>query len=217
MRTSIWMAAAGLMVSAATATAAPFQNGGFEAGTLNNPASFDSLAPGSTAITGWTVVGDGIDYIGAFWAAAEGSRSLDTLSCGTSGGVSQSFDTVPGATYEVGFSLAGNPDGGVKTLSASAAGTTANFTFDTAGSSLVNMGWAAHTFNFTASAASTTLTFLGGVQGGGSSCASAALDNVSVTLRSTPTPAPVPVGGGLGGAALLAGAAAWALRRRRGS
>lgn len=195
------------------ALAAPFQNGSFETGTLNNTGSFDTLATGSTAITGWTVIGDGIDYMGAAWTAAAGSRSIDTLSCGVSGGVSQTFDTVVGGTYVVSLALAGNPDGGVKTLVASAASATANFTFNTAGRSGSNMGWTTVSFAFIATGSTTTLSLLGGVQGGGNSCAGAAIDNVSVTQISGP--AAVPLGGGLGGAALIAVATWLGLRRRQ--
>lgn len=207
---------AALLLAAVTTTglmAAPFQNGSFEVGTLANPGGFDTLAAGSTAITGWTVVGDGIDYMGAGWAAANGSRSIDTLSCGVSGGVSQTFDTVPGSTYWVSVALAGNPDGGVKTLTATAGPTTANFTFNTAGATTTAMNWSTRSFVFTANSASTTLTLRGGVLGGGSSCAGAAIDNVAVNLLSAN--APVPVGGGGIAAVLLAIAGAAALRRRK--
>lgn len=210
----IQVSAATLAAIAAVGTsAAPFQNGGFESGTLNNTASFDTLAAGSTAITGWTVVGDGVDYIGALWPASQGSRSIDMLSCGVSGGVAQTFDTTAGATYLVTFSLAGNPDGGVKTLTVSAASNTQSYTFNTAGFNTSNVGWRSQTFTFTATASSTTLTFLGGIQGGGSSCAGSALDNVAVAPANGPVSA-VPVGGGLA-ALLLAGAGLAALARRR--
>lgn len=201
-----------LATVATLAQAAPFQNGSFETGALSNTGSFDTLAPGSTAITGWTVIGNGVDYMGAAWTAAAGTRSIDTLSCGVSGGVSQTFDTVVGGTYVVSVALAGNPDGGVKTLAASAASTTANFTFNTAGRSASNMGWTTVSFTFVATGATTTLSLLGGVQGGGSSCAGAAIDNVSVVQVAGP--AAVPVGGGLGAALTLAAAACLGLRRR---
>ena len=112
---------ASLALLASHASAAPFQNGSFESGTLANTGSFDTLSAGSTAITGWTVTGDGVDYMGTAWVAASGVRSIDLLACGTAGGVQQTFDTLPGAIYQVTFSLAGNPDGGIKTLTASAA------------------------------------------------------------------------------------------------
>lgn len=207
------LTAASLALLASHAIAAPFQNGGFESGTLVNTGSFDTLSAGSTAITGWTVTGNGVDYMGTLWVAANGTRSIDMLSCGTAGGVQQTFDTLPGAIYQVTFSLAGNPDGGIKTLTASAAASTANFTFDTAGASASAMNYATKSFTFTATSASTTLAFSGGILGGGSSCAGPVLDNVAVNVLVAPS-TPIPVGGALGGFALLAAFGAYALRRR---
>src|SRR4051812_40571144 len=87
---------------------APFQNGSFELGgsrcnTFNIPA-------GSTTITGWTVSVGNIDWLGApvpgcGWQASNGNNSLDLV--GT-GGIQQTFDTVPGTTYQVSFDMAGN-------------------------------------------------------------------------------------------------------------
>lgn len=94
------------------------------------------------------------------WQAANGARSLDMLSCGVSGGVQQTFDTVPGATYGVSFSLAGNPDGGSKTLTVSAASATANYTFNTAGASASAMNWSARSFSLLATTRTTTLTIV---------------------------------------------------------
>ena len=204
---------ASLALLASHAFAAPFQNGSFESGTLANTGSFDTLSAGSTAITGWTVTGDGVDYMDTYWVAANGTRSIDMLSCGTAGGVQQTFDTLPGAIYQVTFSLAGNPDGGIKTLTASAAASTANFTFDTAGATTSSMNYASQSFTFTATSTSTTLAFSGGVLGGGSSCAGSVLDNVGVSVLVAPS-TPIPVGGALGGFALLAAFGAYALRRR---
>lgn len=212
MRKSFVMAL--LAAAASGVIAAPFQNGSFEVGTLTDTGGFDVLSPGSTAITGWTVIGDGVDYIGGQWLAANGTRSLDMLSCGVSGGVQQTFDTVPGAIYTVSFSLAGNPDGGSKTLTVSAAGGTSNYTFDTTGASSSAMNWSARNFSFVAQANSTTLSMLGGVTGGAASCAGSALDNVAVTLVAGAAP-PVPVGGAFGAAALLAALGAMASRRRK--
>ena len=57
------------------AHAAPFQNGSFETGPT--PGGYVTLSAGDTQITGWTVTGDSVDYIGSYWPAADGSRSLD--------------------------------------------------------------------------------------------------------------------------------------------
>ena len=42
------------LVCAASASAAPFQNGGFELGTLPPDPCNDALIPFDTSITGWT-------------------------------------------------------------------------------------------------------------------------------------------------------------------
>ena len=54
------------------------QNGSFENGT--DPVVFTKLvAVNSTSITDWTVSAGTIDYIGSYWQAAEGARSIDLV------------------------------------------------------------------------------------------------------------------------------------------
>ena len=204
------------LLSAAAAHAAPFQNGSIESGTLVNTASFDELHIGSTAITGWTVLGPaGVDYIENYWVSADGLRSLDLVGCdragGGQGGVEQTFDTVPGAIYQVTFSMAGNFGNtpAIKSLLVSAAGQSAAHTFDTTGKSSVAMGWESRYFTFAATSTSTTLRFEN--TSNGSTCAGAAIDNVVVGLR----PA-VPVQDAAWGAALaIALAVLFGLHSRR--
>jgi choice-of-anchor C domain-containing protein len=203
-------------VAVGTAHAAPFQNGSFEVGTSDPGAGFVTLAAGNTSITGWTVTGNGVDYIGGLWQAAEGSRSVD-MSAGNAGGIQQSFDTVAGHTYRVRFDLAGNPQGAptAKTLQVQATGgTPVSYTFDTTGHSTGSMGWATQTYTFTATGLATTLSFV-------SQDATAfgpALDNVVVS-DVTPTPVPTLSQWGLVGLAGLLGLFALRVRRttvRRG-
>jgi choice-of-anchor C domain-containing protein len=192
--------AAAILPAAANAQA--FQNGSFENGP--NPGGFITLAAGSTAVNGWTVGGASIDYIGTYWQAGDGARSID-LSGGAAGGVAQTFDTVIGQHYQVSFMLAGNPDGApiVKTVGVSATGNAAgNFTLDTTGNSHAAMGWTQYTYDFLATSASTTLNF-------------ASLDNTpygpaldGVSVSAVPEPA---VWGMMIGGFSLAG---FALRRR---
>ena len=151
-----------LACTSGAAFASPFTNGSFETGGSIGGSGFSSLAGGDTSITGWEVVPVGIDYIGGYWTAADGSRSLD-LNEFNVGGMKQTFDTVAGQAYTVTFAMAGNPAGGptVKTLTAEVTGgSLLPFAFDTAGKSLSNMGWTDMSFTFTAAGASTTLTFL---------------------------------------------------------
>src|SRR4051812_21212603 len=86
------------------AVAAPFQNGSFESSAACN--TFN--VPAGTAFTpGWTVSVGNIDFEGAYpacgWVASAGSNSLDLVGTGGVGGVAQTFDTVPGQTYQVSF------------------------------------------------------------------------------------------------------------------
>lgn len=168
-RTGRWMVVAaliGLALAAAPANAALIVNGSFESGTLINT-SFDTIyGPNSSSIDGWTVGGDSIDYIGAYWQAAEGSRSIDLNGYGA-GSISQTFSTGVGQTYKVSFLMAGNPDGDPqsKVLTASAGSVVLDFSFDTSGASRGDMKWASYFFNFVAQDTSTTLTFASAIAG----------------------------------------------------
>jgi len=159
-----------------------FRNGSFEL-SATNPGQFNTLLAGSTAITGWTVIGNDINHIGHYWAASEGGRSVDLVGEMGRGGVSQTFSTTPGATYDVVFDLAGNMNAApvVKPVTVSAAGVSQSFTFDTTGRSTGSMGWSTRTFTFIATEAITTLSFLSDT--GSDCCAGAALDNVRLVDR----------------------------------
>lgn len=188
-RFRIALTSAVFSLASLSASAQIIQNGSFELGV--NPGSFTNLFAGSTAITGWTVVGNSIDYVGSVWNSSNGVRSLDLDGSSgppyTNGGVTQSFSTTIGTSYVVSFDMAGNPNNApvVKPMEVSAAGQSAVFTFDITGTSLSNMGWVAHTWTFVATAATTTLTFQSLTTppnvGWGP-----ALDNVSVTVVPEP-------------------------------
>ncbi|MEZ5605904.1 MAG: choice-of-anchor C family protein [Burkholderiaceae bacterium] len=191
------------------AQAAPFQNGSFETGPTAGV--YTTLAAGDTQITGWIVTGNDIDYIGTYWTAADGSRSLD-LSGGSDGGIQQAFDTQAGHVYRVSFSLAGNPAGEPtsKTVQVQATGgALTNYTFDVTGHSLASMGWATRTYTFTATGSTSTLSFTSLDD----TAYGPALDNVVVT-DVTPAPVPTTSAWGLLTLASLLGFAAWRGRRR---
>jgi choice-of-anchor C domain-containing protein len=158
-------------------------NGSFELGTFDS-AAFDTLPAGDASMTGWTIGGNSIDWIGSYWQPGDGARSVD-LSGNALGSVSQGFATVIGGTYTVSFLMSGNPDGppNPKTLDVNING--ADFIFNpVSGASLSNMNWTPASFSFVANSTFETLTFSSVTCGGNiaNSCAfGPALDNVSVS------------------------------------
>jgi choice-of-anchor C domain-containing protein len=167
---------------AGTVLAAGISNGSFESGNyVDGGFGFQTLAAGSTTITGWTVGGAGVDWISTYWTAQDGNMSLD-LNALLPGSISQTFATSPNNTYAVQFYLAGNPASGpaTRSLTVSATGATSQaFTFDMTGTSLTAMGWAVQQYNFVATSASTTLTFT--ADAANTTPYGPALDNVTVT------------------------------------
>ena len=149
------------------------KNRSFETGA--EPGDAMVLAPGSKAVDGWTVVDADISYVGRKWQQAEGARSVGLL-CG--GGITQTIETEPDQTYEVRFNMAGDPDAtpSVKTVIVSLGAETRVFTFDTAGRSRKEMGWAARTHVFKASGKTSTLAF----RSPKAQCSAPAVDNVRV-------------------------------------
>jgi choice-of-anchor C domain-containing protein len=203
------LATAFTLASAFVVQAATINNGSFEFGP--DPGQYAAKGTGDTSITDWTVTAGNIDYIGTYWTAADGGRSLDMN--GTVAGTIQTtiIDLSAGVQYRVSFDLAGNPDGGpaVKQLDAFSASTSTNsFFFDTSGRNRTNnMGWTTYSFLFTASGPTELLTFASQVTGGGTeenpTAFGPALDNVRI--EETPLPAALPLfAGALGVLGLVA-------------
>lgn len=175
--------------SAPTASAANLLvNGSFEAGTGNPGTQWSTLAAGSPVLTGWTVGAGSIDWIGTYWQAADGVRSVD-LHGNVAGTLSQTFATQVGQQYLVRFALAGNPDGApsTKTAQVTSGNAVENVSFTLpAGTTRANMNWTYEEFTFTALAASSTLSFVSTSSG---VFFGAAIDDVSVTLVPEPAAA----------------------------
>jgi choice-of-anchor C domain-containing protein len=153
---SIW-----LLVSAALAFDG-ISNGSFETGAFSS-APYDPLNAGANNLTAWTIESGSVDWIGSYWQAADGVRSID-LSGNGPGAISQTLATTIGNTYVVTFFLSGNPDGGpaAKTLTVGASGADAKgYTFDigAAGNSRSDMKWSAQEYSFVATNSSAVLTF----------------------------------------------------------
>lgn len=162
-------------------------NGSFEDSNLNPGAQWIPMNGGNTAITGWTTIGSGIDYMGTILNASDGTRSIDINNLNAGGGIAQTFATNAGWIYTVEFDMSANMGGSpaLKQMSVSADGQSELFVFDyiAAGSTPGAPMWERMTFVFIGDGSSATLSFSGvstGVYG-------AELDNVVVT-GVAPTP-----------------------------
>jgi choice-of-anchor C domain-containing protein len=202
-----WLALAVSLIVAPTAAnaASVITNGSFETGNLSNPATFSTLGAGSTDLTGWTINSGSIDYIGGYWEAQEGDRSLDMSGLGA-GSISQDFATTPGQAYNVSFYVAANPDGGpdAKGLRSAVGGDNGQIVsvdvfYPTVASTRPGpMNFVPVAYSFIADSATTTLSFLSLV----GTPFGMALDNVSVSAVPLP-PALLLLGSGLVGLGLL--------------
>jgi choice-of-anchor C domain-containing protein len=137
-------------------------NGSFEDGPdTNNPNQFVWLNEGDKQIKGWTVSQGQLSYVGSYWEHADGKHSLDMHGGPGFGGIKQTFATKKGQKYRVIFAMAGNPLGmvSVKKLGVRAAGQEVEFTFDTTGKTIQEMGWTTQVWDFVARESKTTLEF----------------------------------------------------------
>lgn len=188
-----------LCVAAALCTAAP----AFAAGNLVSNGSFEAPPiagnfyvlhnTGSTAITGWTVLGPVVSdsvqltpdtYLGL--KAADGRQWIDlTGIVGYNKGVkSDAITTQIGATYHLSFAVGNYLPFGPSTLGVSVNGGPEQlFTNTSLAVTATNpMNWATFGFDWVADSTSTRLSFLGRANGVLSNNGGIGLDSVSLTL-----------------------------------
>lgn len=178
--------ATGMIAASSASATTTIVNGSFENGVSIPSGGFVTVnANDSSSITGWTVGGGGVDYVGTYWKAADGTRSID-LSGNSAGSISQTLDTIIGQQYTVTFSLAGNPDGGagVKVAVTSVAGSLPAIETFTVGAANTHddMGWQTFNYRFTAFDTTSVLTFASAT----GSAYGPALDNVSISAVPEP-------------------------------
>lgn len=156
-----------LFVACGSAEANLFGNGGFETPALP-PAESRTLSAGDSSMAPWVINAGSIDVVqNGYWPAYEGSNSID-LSGTSSGTISQTFATTPGAQYALSFAYASNADAVDvlhQTFTASGhvtitgAATLLDTTVSHAGSSRMDMGYQFYSAVFTADSSSATLQF----------------------------------------------------------
>lgn len=191
---SFLLSTALLVSTLGSAHAATILNGNFETGTA--PGGFTTIGTGNSGITGWTVEAGSVDYIGTYWGASDGNRSID-LNGNSRGTISTTIDgLIQNQVYNLFFAMSGNPAGTptAKQLDVVLVGATllgsGNFQYNTQqnNTTLTNMNWVEKTVQFVANATSATLRFIS-ANGGPQSAFGPALDNVRVTAAVVPLPA----------------------------
>ncbi len=135
-------------------------NGSFEQGLSTG--SVLTLGAGSTAMPGWEVTQATVDLVHKnHFISSDGNYSVDLTGSPGAGGLVQQLATIPGQSYLVAFDVAGNPYGApaVKRVRVEAAGTSAEYTYDTTGLSPSTLLWRREEFVFTANSNVTGLRF----------------------------------------------------------
>ena len=188
------------------ANAAPFTNGDFETPDIGN--LFNQIYNPGDDIGGWSVVGGNVLVFGAGagadLAAESGAQWLDPS--GTSGvnqGVTQTFDTAIGHTYEVTFGIGAVNGATFVDPTINATPVLGSFQLTNSGTTIV---WQDFTFDFMAGFATTALGFFNGDAPGGFN---GGIDNVRIAdlgaVAATPLPAALPMfASGVGLVGLLA-------------
>ncbi len=170
-----------LLGTPATASGAHFsglRTGIVEDGTFKNPhvksgfkdycASPNPDCPVTNPQAGpWVVTSGSVDFNShRYWQPAPGAhrkdQTIDLNGLGP-GTFEQSLATTAGTSYSVSFYLAGNGlvPPAIKTMDVDINGTPVeSYTFDTTHTSYSDMGWVPESFTFTATSASTSLSFV---------------------------------------------------------
>ncbi len=134
------------------------------------------------SITGWTITGS-IDILRNYWENADGLQSIDLSGLGA-GSISQWIPTDVGGSYVLSFAMAGNPSGDIKQMvvlwNGAVLGTN---TFNTAGRSISDMGWAEHQYEVSSTSDLSLLQFVSLTDGN----AGPALDDVSLVVPEAST------------------------------
>lgn len=214
-RTKIFICAATLVaLCAPAAMAVPFSNGSFESPVITYPAyqvTSDTVWTLSSAqimsSASLTIYGGG-----GLTTTDQGTQFAVLNSNGSAGSISQTFDTIIGGQYSVSFAQnqfytnngSSPPQPTSVNLTATAPGYSGNFVYNRGtlpGSFVTDALWDHHSFTFTATGTSSTLSFIGNSTSGANY--GQAIDNVIVAFIPPPVPAPEPASIALLGVGML--------------
>lgn len=186
-----WLLVIAAAFPCATAKAELITNGSFEMPAIPS-GSFRIYSAGDASITGWTIVSGSVDLVStALFRSFDGNQSLDLAGNGP-GVIQQSFATIVGRTYALGFAYANNPPGNTSSSSAvvsvigQGGATLLSQAISHGGSTSAQMNYQLFAATFTAISTTTTLRFTS--TDPSSRSTGIVLDRVSVTVVATPEP-----------------------------
>jgi uncharacterized integral membrane protein len=162
-----------LVFAVSAARANDIVNGSFETPLVPN-AFFTNFLTGSTAITGWTVVGPEVSIVSTNYAsfgftfpAEDGKQWLDLTGDVSNRveGVQQTFATTPGTTYNLSYFVGnqvdpGGPWGTTSTVDVLVNGALIQTSTNSMGAGGTTQVWEQFTTSFLATSSTTTLEFL---------------------------------------------------------
>lgn len=172
---------------AGSAQAVTIANGGFENGLFEvGPDGFQELDAGSTAMTGWTIGGNGVDWVSSYWEQLPGSSKSIDLHQMNIGSIEQLITGLtPGLQYFISFFVAPNNSQGTnlpKSAELAFGSDSVIVTYNTTGANtLANMGWEERTYSFVASQSDQLLKLTGMITPGDDSRTGLAVDNFSIS------------------------------------
>ena len=139
-------------------------NGGFETPSLGSAGFTEIITGFEPAGFGWSITTNSVTLTGYTWVAAppyEGQQYLDLVGTGSTGGIRQSFQTIPGRTYRLTFVYANNPYGSPSpsalVLVSGCAGTLLSESITHSESTTSNYSWTTYSHTFAADSDSATL------------------------------------------------------------
>ena len=166
-RTTLTLIAALALVGNASAqTGNLLVNGSFEEGSFTGDArtSYNHVGPYGTVVTGWVGLANGFDWHQPveFGPTYDGYKMVDLTFYAEAGAIAQTFSTVPGTAYVLRFAVMApaDSDASAAGLRVDVASTSESYIVPRT-STWASSRWTPETLHFTATDASTTLTFSG--------------------------------------------------------